>query len=43
MYISVICDECNTIKKYCSKYTEVEIDEILANHPEWHIEIIPIK
>lgn len=35
IYVKVIVDECGHLQEYVSDLTGAEINDILANHPEW--------
>lgn len=37
---SVIVDECGTIKRYCSNYSDVENEKYLEEYPEYYITVI---
>lgn len=37
---SVIVDECGTIKRYCSDYSETKNEKYLEDHPEYHVAVI---
>lgn len=37
---SVIVDECGTIKRYCSDYSDMENEKYLEEHPEYHTSVI---
>ena len=41
-YISVIIDECGSIRAYCSNYSDDEIISILNDHPEWSKRCVPV-
>jgi hypothetical protein len=41
-YISVIVDECGSIRAYCSDYSDDDIMNILYQHPEWSQRYISI-
>lgn len=41
-YISVIVDECGSVRAYCSDYSDDEIISILNDHPEWLRKCIPV-
>ena len=41
MYSRVITNELGEIEEYVSDLTGAEVEEILANHPEWKLKIIP--
>lgn len=34
--LSVIRDECGTIRRYCKDMSDEEVDELLQKHPEWY-------
>lgn len=36
----VIVDECGTIKRYFSDYSETENEKYLEEHPEYHVSVI---
>lgn len=36
----VIVDECGTIKRYFSDYSETENEKYLEDHPEYHVSVI---
>lgn len=40
MYESYIVDELGEPKMRCGDYSDQEIDEVLAEHPEWKRECI---
>ena len=42
IYSRVIVDECGEIMEYVSDLTGAEVNEILAEHPEWQIRCMPI-
>lgn len=37
---SVIVNECGTIKRYCSDYSDMDNEKYLEYHPEYHISVI---
>lgn len=37
---SVIVNECGTIKRYCSDYSNMENEKYLENHPEYHTTVM---
>lgn len=39
-YVTVICDECGTIKAFVQNLCDNEIENILSNHPEWYLTVI---
>lgn len=41
MYTRVIVNELGEIEEYVSDLTGAEVNEILDNHPEWKLKIIP--
>lgn len=41
-YISVIVDECGSIRAYCSDYSDDDIINILYQYPEWSQRCISI-
>lgn len=43
MYARVIVNELGEIEEYVSDLTGAEVDEILADHPEWSIKCIPVE
>jgi hypothetical protein len=42
IYSRVIVDECGEIMEYVSDLTGAEMNEILEEHPEWKLKIMPI-
>ena len=42
-YRNVICDECGTVRAYCSEYSDTEIEKILEDHPEWYLTRIDVR
>lgn len=42
MYSRVIVNECGEIMEYVSDLTGAEMNEILEEHPEWKLKIMPI-
>lgn len=43
MYSRVIVNELGEIEEYVSDLTGAEVEEILADHPEWRLKIISIE
>jgi hypothetical protein len=43
MYARVIVNELGEIEEYVSDLIGAEVDEILADHPEWSIKCIPVE
>ena len=41
MYTRVIVNELGEIEEYVSDLTGAEVNEILDDHPEWKIKIVP--
>ena len=41
MYTRVIVNELGEIEEYVSDLTGAEVNEILDNHPEWKLKIVP--
>lgn len=41
MYTRVIVNELGEIEEYVSDLTGAEVNEILDEHPEWKIKLIP--
>ena len=42
MYTRVIVNELGEIEEYVSDLLGAEVEEILTEHPEWQLKIIPI-
>ena len=40
---SAIVDECGFIVRWCENLSNIEINEILTNHPEWNITCIAVE
>lgn len=40
---SVIVDECGTIKRYYSDYSDIENEKYLKEHPEYYMTVIEIE
>ena len=43
MYSRVIVNELGEIEEYVSDLTGAEVEEILAEHPEWRLKVTPIE
>lgn len=43
MYGRVIVNELGEIEEYVSDLTGAEVEEILADHPDWKIKCIPVE
>lgn len=41
-FVSVIVDECGTIRYYRSELTMEQEMEILSSHPEWSIKCVEV-